>query len=55
MGFDVKIKNKIPVEEKRVVNGKLVNPKHFITLPDVGRDIVLEKNIVQSINHIPEA
>jgi hypothetical protein len=54
MGFDVKIKEKMPVEEKRMVKGKLVNPKHFITFPDVGRDFVLEKSIGSSINHISE-
>jgi hypothetical protein len=54
MGFDVKIKEKISVVEKKLVNGKLINPKHFITLPDVDRDIVLEKNVSRTFNHIPE-
>jgi hypothetical protein len=54
MDFDVRIKEKLPVEEKRVVNHKLVDPQHFITLPDANRDIVLEKNIIRSFNHIPE-
>jgi hypothetical protein len=54
MGFDIKMKEKISVVEKKLVNGKLINPKHFITLPDVDRDIVLEKKFVRSINHIPE-
>jgi hypothetical protein len=54
MGFDVKIKEKISVVEKKLVNGKLINPKLFFALLDVDRDIVLEENVVQSINHIPE-
>jgi flagellar basal body rod protein FlgF len=54
MGFDIKIKEKISVAEKKLENSNLINPKHFITLPDVDRDIELEKNVVRSINHIPE-
>jgi hypothetical protein len=54
MSFDDKIKEKISIVENLLINGKLINPKHFITLPDVDRDIVLEKNIVRSINHFPE-
>jgi hypothetical protein len=41
MSFDAKIKEKVSVVEKKLVNEKLINPKHFITLPDVDRDIVL--------------
>jgi hypothetical protein len=36
------------------MNSKLISPKYFIILPKVGRDIVLEKKVVRSINHIPE-
>jgi hypothetical protein len=54
MDFDVKIKEKISIMEWKLVNGKLIIPKHFITLPYVDRDIVLEKNVVRSINHILE-
>jgi hypothetical protein len=54
MGFVVKIKEKISVVETKLVKDKLINPKHFITLPDVDRDIVLEKKFILSINHIPE-
>jgi hypothetical protein len=55
MRFDLKFKEKLPVEEKRLVKGKYINPKHFITLPDLDRDIVLEKNLMQTIINLPEA
>jgi hypothetical protein len=54
MGFDMKIKEKVSVEGMKMVNYKLINPKHFIVLQDVDRDIVLERNIIRSINNIPE-
>jgi hypothetical protein len=37
------------------VKGKFINSKHFIILPDLGRDVVLEKNVMQSIINLPEA
>jgi hypothetical protein len=40
MGFDKKIKEKVSVEGRKMVNGKLINPKYFIVLPDVDQDIV---------------
>jgi hypothetical protein len=43
------------MEGKKMVNGKLINPKHFIDLPNVGKDIILEKNVVHSINILSEA
>jgi hypothetical protein len=42
------------VDGKKMVNGKLINSKHFIKLPNVDKDIILEKNIINSINNLPE-
>jgi hypothetical protein len=54
MGLDMKIKEKVSVEGRKMMNRKLINPKPFIVLPDVDRDIVLERNVIRSINNISE-
>jgi hypothetical protein len=55
MGFDLKFKEKLSVEGRKLNNGKIINPKHFITLPDLDRDVLLEKNVMQSITNLPDA
>jgi hypothetical protein len=55
MGFDLKFKEKLSVEGRKLNNVKIINPKHFITLPVLDRDEVLEKNAKQSIINLPDA
>jgi hypothetical protein len=55
MGFDLKFKEKLSVEGRKLNNGKIVYPKYFITFPDLDRDIVLEENVIQSITNLPDA
>jgi hypothetical protein len=43
------------VEIRKLNNSKIINPKYFITLPDLDRDVVLEKNVIQSITNLHEA
>jgi hypothetical protein len=52
MGYDVKTKEKIPVEEKRVGNGKLINPKHFITLPYMAEKSFDQSTIFQRVRNL---
>jgi hypothetical protein len=49
MGFDLKLKEKLSVEGRKLNKGKIIKPKHFITLLD------LDKDVIQSITNLPEA
>jgi hypothetical protein len=54
-GFDSKFKEKLQVESKKFSNGRYINPKHFIVLPNPDVDVVLEKNVIETITNLPEA
>jgi hypothetical protein len=54
IGFDLKFREKLSVKDKKFHNDKLINPKHFIIIPNLDRDVVLEKNVMQTIANLPE-
>jgi hypothetical protein len=55
MDLDNKFKEKLQVEGKKFSNGRYVNPKHFIELPNPDVDIVLEKNVIEVMSNLPIA
>jgi hypothetical protein len=40
---------------KKKVNLIIINLKHFIERPNLDKDIILEENVIHSINNLPEA
>jgi hypothetical protein len=53
MGYDMKIKEKIESNGKKLVNGKWIDVKHFIELSNVDKDVVVDKTVVEKVNNLP--
>jgi hypothetical protein len=53
MGYDMKIKEKIEANGKKLMNEKWIDLKHFIELPNVDKDVVVDKTVVEKINNLP--
>jgi hypothetical protein len=47
MGYDMKFKEKVKA------NGKWIDLKHFIELPNVDMDIVVDKTVVEKVYNLP--
>jgi hypothetical protein len=46
MGYDMKIKEKVEANGKKLVNRKWIDLKHFIELKNVDKDVVVIKIVV---------
>jgi hypothetical protein len=52
MGYDMKIKEKIEANGKKLVKRKWINFKHFIGLPNIGKDIVVDKTVAEKVGNL---
>jgi hypothetical protein len=53
MEYDMKIKEKVETNGKKLVNGKWIDLKYFIGLPNVDKDVVIDKTVVEKVNNLP--
>jgi hypothetical protein len=53
MGYDIKIKEKVEGNVKKLANGKWIDLKGFIELPNVVKEVIVEKTEVEKANNLP--
>jgi hypothetical protein len=53
MGYDMKIKEKVEANGKKLVDGKCIDLKRFIELSNVDKDVVVDKTVVEKVNNLP--
>jgi hypothetical protein len=53
MRYDMKIKEKVEADVKKLVNGKWIKLKHFVELPNADKDAIVDKTVVEKDNNLP--
>jgi hypothetical protein len=53
MKYDMKIIEKVEANGMKLVNGKWIDLKHVIELPNVNKDVVVDKTVVEKVNNLP--